>query len=420
MQELLDSLATNPLALAIELAWVIACLLIAFLISWWWGRQRPNDSLWFGHNIVDGILFPFVALILCYGIYKTHFINQHMGAVSIAVPILFSLAIIRLSARVLSTVFPGSAWASVIEKFVSWVAWLAAIAWIGGFLPIILAELDEISLQFGKTRISVRTLLDAFLLSGFVLVLVLWVSKEVERKILKNALDDLSMRKVAINTIRGFLLVIGLLFTLSAVGVDLTALSVLGGALGVGLGLGLQKLAANYISGFVILIERSLRIGDTVNIRGFEGVITDIKTRYTLIRASNGRESVVPNEMLLTERVESLSLADTKILLQNTVTVSYSAKPEQVQIILERAASQCSRVLQEPAVSVQLLKLGAEGLEFVVNYWIADPENGQGNVRSEVNFAILNSLNEAKIAIPFAKAEEKEKETIAASSASPI
>ncbi len=418
MQELLDSLASNPLALAIELAWVIACLLVAFLISWWWGRQRPNDSLWFGHNIVDGILFPFVALILCYGIYKTHFINQHMGAVSIAVPILFSLAIIRLSARVLSTVFPGSAWASVIEKFVSWVAWLAAIAWIGGFLPIILAELDEISLQFGKTRISVRTLLDAFLLSGFVLVLVLWVSKEVERKILKNALDDLSMRKVAINTIRGFLLVIGLLFTLSAVGVDLTALSVLGGALGVGLGLGLQKLAANYISGFVILIERSLRIGDTVNIRGFEGVITDIKTRYTLIRASNGRESVVPNELLLTERVESLSLADTKILLQNTVTVAYCAKPEQVQLVLERAASQCARVLQEPAVSVQLVKLGAEGLEFVVNYWIADPENGQGNVRSEVNFAILNSLNEAKIAIPFAKTEEKEASAV--SVASPI
>lgn len=408
MQELLDSLAANPLALAIELAWVIACLLVAFLISWWWGRHRPNDSLWFGHTIVDGILFPFIALILCYGAYKSHYINHHMGAVSIAVPILFSLAIIRLSARVLSTVFPGSAWVSVIEKFVSWVAWLAAIAWIGGFLPIILTELEAINLQFGKTKISIKTLLDAFLLSGFVLVLVLWISKEVERKILKNALDDLSMRKVAINTIRGFLLVIGLLFTLSAVGVDLTALSVLGGALGVGLGLGLQKLAANYISGFVILIERSLRIGDTVNIRGFEGVITDIKTRYTLIRASNGRESVVPNEMLLTERVESLSLADTKILLQNTVTVSYSANPAQVQLILERATSQCFRVLQEPAVSVQLVKLGAEGLEFVVNYWIADPENGQGNVKSEVNFAILNTLNEAKIAIPFAKTEEKE------------
>ncbi len=405
MQELLESIAATPIKLAIEVLWVLGFLGFAFLISWWWGRKSSNDSLWFGQNIIDGILFPFVAFAFCYAASKSPLINQHMGAVSIAVPILLSLAIIRLSARVLSNVFPGSAWASVIEQFVSWVAWLAAIAWIGGFLPFILDELDAIHLQFGKTKISVKTLLDAFLISGFVLVLVLWLTKELEQKILKNALDDLSMRKVAINTIRGSLLLIGMLFTLSAVGVDLTALSVLGGALGVGLGLGLQKLAANYISGFVILIERSLRIGDTINIRGFEGVITDIKTRYTLIRASNGRESVVPNEMLLTERVESLSLADTLILLQNTVTVTYASDPEQVQLLLAQAASSCKRVLSQPEASVQLLKLGSEGLEFVVNYWIADPENGQGNVRSEVNFAILKALKLANIEIPFAKSE---------------
>lgn len=405
MQKLLESLASSPLALATELFWVLACGVMAYLLAWWWGRQRKSDSLWFGQTIVDGILFPFLALFFCYTASRTPFINHQMGAVNIAVPILFSLAIIRLSARVFSSVFPGSAWASVIERFVSWFAWLAAIAWIGGFLPIILQELDAIHLQFGKTKISLKTLLDAFLLSGFVLVLVLWASKELERKILKNALDDLSMRKVAINTIRGFLLVIGLLFTLSAVGVDLTALSVLGGALGVGLGLGLQKLAANYVSGFVILIERSLRIGDTVNVKGFEGVITDIKTRYTLIRASNGRESVVPNEMLLTERVESLSLADTKILLQNTVTVSYSSSPEQVRDLLEQAASQVPRVLAEPAPGAQLMKLGLEGLEFVVSYWIADPENGQGNVRSEVNFVILKLFEQASIQIPYAKQE---------------
>lgn len=405
MQELLESIAATPIKLAIEVLWVLAFLGLAFLVSWWWGRKSANDSLWFGQSIIDGILFPFVAFAFCYAASKSPFINQHMGAVSIAVPILLSLAIIRLSARVLSNVFPGSAWASVIEQFVSWVAWLAAIAWIGGFLPLILDELDAIHLQFGKTKISVRTLLDAFLISGFVLVLVLWLTKELEQKILKNALDDLSMRKVAINTIRGFLLLIGMLFTLSAVGVDLTALSVLGGALGVGLGLGLQKLAANYISGFVILIERSLRIGDTINIRGFEGVITDIKTRYTLIRASNGRESVVPNEMLLTERVESLSLADTLILLQNTVIVTYASDPEQVQLLLVQAASSCKRVLSQPEASAQLLKLGSEGLEFVVSYWIADPENGQGNVRSEVNFAILKALKTANIEIPFAKSE---------------
>ena len=100
---------------------------------------------------------------------------------------------------------------------------------------------------------------------------------------------------------------------------DLTALSVLGGALGVGLGFGLQKLAANYVSGFVILFERSLRIGDTVRVDNFEGVVVDIKTRYTLIRSLNGRESIVPNEKLITERIENLSLADPKVLLTTEV-----------------------------------------------------------------------------------------------------
>lgn len=121
---------------------------------------------------------------------------------------------------------------------------------------------------------------------------------------------DLSLRKVAGNALRAVLLLVGLLFALSAVGVDLTALSVLGGALGVGLGFGLQKLAANYVSGFVILFERSLRIGDTVRVDSFEGSVMDIKTRYTLICAANGRESIVPNEKLITERIENLSLAD--------------------------------------------------------------------------------------------------------------
>ena len=133
------------------------------------------------------------------------------------------------------------------------------------------------------------------------LVIALWISATIEKRILREAVTDLSMRKVASNAVRAFLLLIGLLFALSAVGVDLTALSVLGGALGVGLGFGLQKLAANYVSGFVILLERSIRIGDNVKVDGFEGRITDIKTRYTLIRAGNGRESIVPNESLITE-----------------------------------------------------------------------------------------------------------------------
>ena len=154
---------------------------------------------------------------------------------------------------------------------------------------------------------------------------ILWISAALERKVLRDTVSDLSLRKVAAGTIRAGLLLVGFLLALTAVGVDLTALSVVGGALGVGIGFGLQKLAANYVSGFVILAERSLRIGDTVKVDGFEGVVADIKTRYTLIRAGDSRASIVPNEKLITERVENLSLGDPRMVLSTDVAVGYDS-----------------------------------------------------------------------------------------------
>ena len=153
-------------------------------------------------------------------------------------------------------VFPTSEWALGVERTVSWLAWLGAAMWIMGLLPWVLNELESIRLSFGKTKLDLRTLIEGALSSLLVLVLALWTSATIERKLLTRAVEDLSMRKVAANALRALLLLLGLLFALSAVGVDLTALSVLGGALGVGLGFGLQKLAANYVSGFVILLEQ--------------------------------------------------------------------------------------------------------------------------------------------------------------------
>ena len=218
---------------------------------------------------------------------------------------------------------------------------------------------------------------------------------------LRQAVADLSLRKVAANAIRAVLLLVGLLLALSVVGVDLTALSVLGGALGVGLGFGLQKLAANYVSGFVILFERSLRIGDTVRVDSFEGRVVDIKTRYTLIRAADGRESVVPNEKLITERIENLSLADSLVLLVVDVSVSYDADVDRVRQLLTDAALGVERVLREPPPAARLVRLGADGLEFQLLFWINDPEDGQLNVRSDVNLAVLKALRGAGIEIPY-------------------
>jgi small-conductance mechanosensitive channel len=163
----------------------------------------------------------------------------------------------------------------------------------------------------------------------------------------------------------------------------------------------LQKLAANYVSGFVILAERSLRIGDVVRVDGFEGRVTDIHTRYTVIRALNGRESIVPNELLITQRVENASLADPRILLTTSVQVAYGTDVPALSPRIVEALLAVPRVLGDPGPAVQLAAFASDGLQLNVVFWIADPQNGQGNVLSEVNLAILRTLEEVGVEIPF-------------------
>lgn len=385
----------------VELAVLAGCIALAWAVCRVVGRDQPKDSVWFGRNVFDGLLFPVLALAFTYA--ATHVVVrfQPLVVLKVAVPILMSLVVIRFSARVLTAVFPTSGLVRLIERLVSWLAWIAAILWVVGLLPDVMRELDSIKLSFGKSSVSLRTIIEGTLSSALVLVVALWISSTFEKRVLREAVEDLSMRKVAVNATRAILLLVGLLFALSAVGVDLTALSVFGGAAGVGLGFGMQKLAANYVSGFVILLERSLRIGDNVRVDSFEGRITDIKTRYTLIRAGNGRESIVPNESLITQRVENLTGADLKFNITTIIVVGYDSDVAQVQGILCDAASAQPRVLEDPKPVAFLSNFAPDGLEFTLNFWVADPGKGQANVRSDINIAILNGLRAAKIEIPY-------------------
>ena len=385
----------------IELAALASCIALAWGLCRWFGRDQPKDSIWFGARVFDGLLFPLLALLLTDLARRLALEYQPVLVLRIAVSVFLSLAAIRLFARVLRAVFPASALVRLIERTISWIAWIGAVLWIVGLLPPVLAELDNITLAFGKTRVSVRTIFEGALSAALVLVIALWIAATIEKRILHQAVTDLSMRKVASNAVRAFLMLIGLLFALSAVGVDLTALSVLGGALGVGLGFGLQKLAANYVSGFVILLERSIRIGDNVKVDAFEGRITDIKTRYTLIRAGNGREAIVPNESLITSRVENLTLADRKFNITTNIVVGYDSDVAQVQAILCDAATAQPRVMTDPAPVAYLVNFAPDGLEFSLLFWVADPDKGKDNVRSAINIAILAALRQAHIDIPY-------------------
>ena len=386
----------------IEIAVFGGCLVLSWVVvRLLRGARATPGSTWFGDRIFDGALFPGLALLLA---LLARWLLQDQLPIAVfklVVPVLMSLAVIRLTVRVLHVTFPHSTLMRVVERSVSWVAWVAVVLWVIGVLPLLLQELDAITWKIGATKVSVRNLLEGIVAAVLALLLALWVSSLLEARLLVGATDNISIRKMAANALRAVLLFVGLMFALSAAGIDITALGVLGGAVGVGIGFGLQKLAANYISGFVILAERSMRIGDMVKVDNFEGRITDITTRYTVIRALNGRESIVPNEMMITQRVENSSLADPKVQMTSVLQVAYGTDVQTLMPRLAQVVAAVPRVLAEPAPITLLSAFAADGLELTLVFWINDPHNGAGNVRSDVNLAVLALLNATEVEIPF-------------------
>jgi len=389
----------QPLLLK-ELALLAMVLLLSWLVTRQLSHFASGGSVLFGRGLFDGLLFPMLALALTY-VAQVVFLKQQTPMLfKLAIPVLWSLALIRLSARVLMAVFPVSPLAQLTERLISWLVWGVAVLWITDLLPLVATEMEQVQLHFGKVRLDARTLLEGVLSCGLVLILSLWLSATIENRLLAQAVSDLSMRKVAANLLRAVLLLVGLLFALSAVGVDLTALSVLGGAFGVGLGLGLQKLAANYVSGFVVLVERSVRIGDYIKVDGLEGRVTDIKTRYTLLRDPSGRESIIPNDMLLTQRVDNLSLSDPQIAVHCTYPLGTDVDIDRVLGLLSSAALQSERVLREPPPQAFLSKVESAGLEFTLVTWVSDPESAYLKTRSQINTAVVQALHQAGIELP--------------------
>jgi len=394
----------NPNQAALELLMFGACIALALFIVTALRRVtlQWELSVLLGRKLIDGVLFPVLLLGLVFATRAVWVQSNPVWVFDFLVPVCVSLAAIRLGVKVLQATFKQASWVRPVERSLSWMAWGAVVLWLTGLLPLILDELDQIQWKVGTSHLSLRTLLEGGLTAGLVLLLTLWVSSAVEARLLKSSSgSELSLRKAVSNAVTSLLLFLGLMLSLSAVGIDLTALSVLGGAVGVGIGFGLQKLAANYVSGFVILAERSMRIGDSVKVDGFEGRISDIKARYTVIRAPNGRESIVPNEMLINSRVENLSLADSRVLQSTSVMVAYGSDVNLVMGLLTQACVLQPRVLKEPAPFVTLSAFGADGLEFGAHYWVDEQQSGLLTLKSEINVSILQLLNDNGIEIPY-------------------
>jgi small-conductance mechanosensitive channel len=334
---------------------------------------------------------------------------QHVNLLGLAIPLIAAFALTRLVFYALRRVFLKDGQSGnillILERAFAVLVWLASALYITGMWPGLLAYLEDTVIPVGRHEVSLLLILQATVAIATTLIVALWAGAALEERLMQMESVHSSIRAVLARTARATLILLAVLVSLSLAGIDLTVLSVFGGALGVGIGLGLQKIVSSYISGFVILLERSLAVGDMVTVGNCYGKVTQINTRYTIVRSLDGIESVIPNEMLVSGMVQNYSLSDRRLRMASQVTVGYDTDIESLLPALVEVVSAVPRVCKNPAPHGLLLRFGPDGLELEIGFWMEDPENGRGNLLSMVNRAIWKELQGRKIYVAYPQRE---------------
>lgn len=411
-QDVLDDLQ-HP-----DVFWQIVAIAVCIAVSWGLARllhprlsaqDRQQRLLQLGVEGIAPALWPLLALLLIWVARWVMGQWQPVSLLRLATTLIGSFALIRLAFYVLRRIFMRGGRLSptlmLVERSFSILVWAGVALHVTGLLPELLELLGTTQLPIGKSHVSLLAILQAAVFVVITLIAALWIGATIEARLMGVEGMHQSLRVVLVRLNKSVLIVVAVLISLSLVGIDLTVLSVFGGALGVGLGLGLQKIVSNYVSGFIILLERSLAIGDVVSVDKYTGTIREINTRYTTLRGGDGVDAIIPNEMLLSNAVQNQYLSDRSIRQVTKVSVGYESDIDQVLQLLVNTVTSVPRVLREPAPTVLLMNLGADGLDLEIGFWIGDPENGRANVLSDVNIAILRALNTHHINIPYPQRE---------------
>ncbi len=348
------------------------------------------------------ILFPISMLLgVLAGRALLRYQNLPVDLLNLAVPLLLSLATIRIAVYFLRKTFrPGPA-VKAWENLIATSIWLVVALHLLGWLPAVLEGLDSMGMQVGDSRVSVLAAIKLLLTVALLWVLALWLARMIEHRLSQADYVSANMQVALIKLSKFVLLVLAFLLALSAVGIDLTALTVFGGALGVGLGFGLQRIASNFISGFIVLFDRSIQPGDVITIGDKFGWVQELNARYVVVKDRDGVERLIPNETLITSEVINWSYSDRNVRLKIPVSISYDNDPEQALALLQQAALASPRVLADPAPATRLMAFGDNGIELELRVWIQDPEAGLASVRSDINLAIWRAFKGAGIVIPF-------------------
>jgi len=393
LQDLIEDISNPRIlwqALAIVAA-VLVGLLLARLIRRSWLHEDDNAGA-FRRIGVEGFGRVLAPLLITGGVWLAKGIlsqYQNVHLLTVALPLFASMALIRIVFYLLRRVFarrgPLGTALQTFEKILALLVWVGVALYLTGQWPDILHFLEHRKIPLGKNEASLLAILQAVTSVVVLMILALWAGAALEERLMRLEGMHSSLRVVLARMGRAVLILVSVLVSLGLVGLDLTVLSVFGGALGVGLGLGMQRIASNYVSGFIILFERSLSIGDPITVDKYSGRVARINTRYTVLQALDGTQTLLPNEMLITGVVMNQSGTNKAVRLNTKITVAYDSDLNEVMTLLARQADEVERVVAEPAPSVQLNAFGPHGYELELGFSIIDPEKGSGGVISAVN-----------------------------------
>jgi small-conductance mechanosensitive channel len=398
-----------------QVLWQIVTLLVCLGIGWYADRRFRQQRLrsvvpesrarQLSQRGMQRLTLPLVTLALVWLARPVLAHWHNVNLLSLALPLLGSLAVIRMVFFALRLGIPGAQWMQSFEKVFAIFVWGVVALYLTGLLPGVIDLLNSVSFGMGKQQLTLWTLLQGIgmVLAG--LLLALWLGGMIEARLLAAEGLDSNLRVVFTRLARALLLVLAMLVGLPLVGIDLTMLSVFGGALGVGLGFGLQKIAANYISGFIILLDRSIRLGNVISVGNARGEVTRITTRCTVLQARDGKEMIVPNEMLIGSVIANETFSEPRVRVPLKVQVAYGSDLERVQALLIGAAQGQARVLRDPPPKAHVLAFADSGIDMELRFWIADPEAGTGQIKSDINLAIWKAFQAEGIEIPYPQRE---------------
>lgn len=402
-----------------EFLWQGGALLVILALSWWFSYHLRHGELRidttghsalraFGVGSLKRIAFPVVALVLVLILRKAlkEIGWQHLSLLYLAVPLLVSWALVRVLVYLLRRVFSHGGFLTTFERLITVTIWGGVVLNVTGLDDSVIELFEQVSFRIGKQTVDLWMLMHGAVTVGVTLLLALWVASLIENRLLATEQMDGNLREVLARLAKAILAVVALLCSLSLVGIDVTTLSVFGGALAVGLGMGLQKIASNYVSGFIILLDRSIRLGNLVAVDdATSGTITQITTRYTVLRTLTGVEVIIPNEYLVNNIVRNLSFTDTRLRATTSVQVAYGTDLEQAMALMIACARGTPRVLADPEPGAMITAFADSGINLELGFWVADPENGTGGVRSDINLAIWKSFVANGIEIPYPQRE---------------